>query len=277
MMSTPPSEPGRVVEGAWVDPWPWWTGRDWIAYEEACGDEPGTRQRLLDAATFTTRVVDLGQPQTDLWRGVRRSYHALINRTNNEHALRGRIIGAPTLITTIGRWSWVESCRRLHREVVGRDTRPVASWEIMEGWVQEQRAALAMVATPDHAFRFDTTVPLHGVTTERQHEIDAYALFIIHNRWAYYASAAARVRDVNHALVWNAIVALKRIGVRWLELGWQGEATDDKGRAIEFFRRGFGGVDVSPRVSGCGECVRWYVEGGQIGDGSVCDWCRRTR
>lgn len=78
-----------------------------------------------------------------------------------------------------------------------------------------------------------------------------FAAFERNGPWAYYGHEAASVRDVAHLMIWFAIRELKSIGVERLELGWQGQATDEKGKNIEFFRRGFGGVDV-PATAGEG-------------------------
>mgnify|MGYP001561976968 FL=1 len=70
---------------------------------------------------------------------------------------------------------------------------------------------------------------------------------VIYGEWAYYFSGASIEPNVMHALQWRMIQQLKALGVETYELGWQGEATDEKGQGIEMFRRGFGGVDVPVR------------------------------
>ena len=188
----------------------WWASPQWRAYE-AAGGYP-SRVDELAAATWQTRVIDLTASEADLWRGVRKSYHALIHRVERHYG--------------VGVWepSGILTARALHDAEAGRETRPMATWTLMQDWIRQSRGLLVGAC---HA----------GMPV-------GYAYFLVHEDWAYYASAASRVPDVNHALAWLAIKTLKARGVRQLELGWQGHATDDKGRALEFFKRGFGGVDV---------------------------------
>ena len=65
----------------------WWDSSAWHAYEALHDGPPGRRAALLASAAWQTRVVDLSQNEAALWRGVRRSYHALINRLTHEYEL----------------------------------------------------------------------------------------------------------------------------------------------------------------------------------------------
>jgi hypothetical protein len=181
-----------------------------------------SRADVLRRATWGTRVVNLRSSKDVLWRGVRRSYHALINRQKE------RWVIVPCTPGDMGAF------RRLHVAAAGRETRPAASWGLMAEWVGCGHLVVLGARTPAW------TDPPAGAT-------DGWVGFVGCERggaWGYYGHSAAVVDDVTHALVWSAMLALKAQGVERFEVGWQGEATDDKGRAIEFFRRGFGGVDV---------------------------------
>ena len=169
---------------------------------------------MLARATWRTRVIDLAIGEQALWQGVRRSYHALIHRAERTYTFGSPDCAGP----------WVEEIRALHRESVGRETRPESSWRLMGGWVSDGAAWCQ--------------------TARRDGVLAGYAYFVAHQGWAYYHSSASRERHLTHALIWRALVSLRAAGVRYCELGWQGQATDDKGQAIEFFKRGFGGVDV---------------------------------
>lgn len=185
-----------------------WDTDAWHAYEIAYGDEPGTRSRLLASATFSTQVIDLTQSEADLWTGVRKSYKSKIH-----WAERQRDISLTEDPVAVG------MARAIHIEKAGRETRPMGTWILMADWLVAHQALLVMAPK-------------------------SFAYFIIHRDWAYYGYAASLEPDVNAALVWTAIKALKTRGITQLEMGWQGQATDDKGKQIEFFRRGFGGVAV---------------------------------
>lgn len=194
-----------------------WASADWQRYAEATGHDPLLRLTMLRTAEWGTRIVDLTQPEDKLWADVRGSYHALINR----------LVRDPDFDVTIHTRSpfsdAVWRARDLHRLEAGGDTRSLASWETQETWM---RKGIGIVAL---ATRAGSDV--------------GFAYVVRYGTWAYYFSAASVEPNVQHAIQWTLMRYLKRAGVQCYELGWQGEATDDKGKAIEFFRRGFGGVD----------------------------------
>lgn len=82
-------------------------------------------------------------------------------------------------------------------------------------------------------------------TVYRYRTLVAFAYILTVEQAAYYFSAAATIPDVSHALQWHIILQLKAGGAVAYETGWQGEAQTEKGKQIEFFRRGFGGADVA--------------------------------
>ena len=199
----------RELDGEWrTDAAAWWHSQAWREYERAYGDEPGTRARVLAQAAWLTRILDLSSSEADLWAGLRKSYKALINRANRRLEFR--------LITN------TESARFLHLLAADRVTRPLATWHLMADWLVSDAGVLVL--------GYDGA-PL------------AFAYFIRHKQWAYYGSGASLEDDIQHAVIWHALLELKTRGVRWAELGWQGEATDAKGQSIEFLKRGFGGRD----------------------------------
>ena len=221
----------------------WWETEDWRRYEEAYGDEPGTRAALLASVAWRTRVVDLKQTEVELWRGVRRSYHSIINGLTREYAGGSGardVIGAPeTLATALSRLSpyvaidtaVLYAARRLHIERAGRETRPYSTWEKMAWWLTAGSAQVAVAFNPEG-------------------DLKGYAYFVVHNGWAYYHSSATSRRDLGLALIWWSMLGLKGRRVRWCELGWIGEARDKKGKGVEFVRRGWGGCDVPAAWSG---------------------------
>lgn len=200
-----------------------WESDEWRAYEAATWDAPGTRARLLASAAWTTRVLALDRPEAELWRGVRRSYHALIHRLERDAGLS--VSEARTASDFLG------VCRPLHLAEAGRDTRPLASWLVQGDWV-DARAARCFVAS-------------------RGSRPVGFAFVSVYERWAYYFSAASTERDVQHLIQWHAISELRSAGVLCYELGWMDKDGDsEKDRQIAFFKRGFGGFDVPARLSG---------------------------
>ena len=196
----------------------WWATPQWREYERICGITP-SRVETLAAATWQTRVVDLTQSEAHLWRGVRKSAKSLIHRAERDYAI------------TLRPAEDMERFRRMHRTLAGRDTRPLASWDLMADWVRDGSLVLIGGAYHDRYLLNNQTV--------------AYAAFYVWGEWAYYGHAAAYQPNVAHALVWAGLLEAKRRGATVFEVGWQGQDASAKGRGIEQFRRAFGGVDVS--------------------------------
>lgn len=160
-----------------------------------------------------SQIVDLTQSEAALHAGLRKSYTALINKAERTH----RIFVDETGDALAG-------FRVAHWFKAGRFTRPPETWAMQQQWIRDGHA-LHVCAT------------LAG-------GLDASAFFIVYKRAACYASAVQLNPNVHHALVWRAMVELKARGVEKLEMGWQGYATDEKGKQIEFYKRGFGGQAV---------------------------------
>lgn len=202
----------------------WWDTPDWHAYELAHGDQPGQRSRLLGQALWHTRIVDLAVGAPALWSGVRGSYHAIINRAHRDYKID----------RVSSRLDVAVSFQMVHERAAGRSTRPGKTWDLMAD--MSEYGALEV----------------YGAS--RNGGWHAFAGFYVYKGWAYYGHAAALVDDVAHALVWAAMQQLRDVrGVRYFEMGWQGEAEDAKGRNIEFFRRGFGGYDIPAKRAAKGE------------------------
>ena len=222
-----------------------WRSKRWAEYERAYGDAPGTRSALLADNRWATRVVDLSVEPSRLWAGVRRSYHSPINRATREFdAIGDRVDGQSAWRSVLigpGAGGLIRTAQRLHLFDAGRQTRPDETWDLLGDWADDGGGLLSM------AWDASITARSSGARGDDGSSFSpaiGFAYFIIDGEWAYYASAATVIGSLNASLVWWAIQALKARGVRWCEMGWQGQATDEKGQAIEFFRRGFGGVDV---------------------------------
>jgi hypothetical protein len=196
----------------------WWTSKPWLDYEAAY--QPAIpRAQELAAATWQTRVIDLQRTEAELWQGVRKSYKSIIHKAEREYI----ITQCPPVE--------MREFAKMHHEESGRSTRPDETWSLMEQFVRDGHLTLiAAVAYQPHPPNLS-----NGYA--------AFAAFYQYGDWAYYGHAASRITSLQHALIWTAIRVMRGRGVKRLELGWQGQATDDKGRAIEFFRTGFGGYN----------------------------------
>lgn len=194
----------------------WWDTPEWHAYEVACGEEAGTRARLLASADWQTRVVDLSLSEAELWQGVRRSYRSLIHAAERNYDIDDWCVDCDEFMV---------ACATIHRRIAGKQTRPTGTWMRMGEWLKDDAAMLVLA---------------HDGST-----LIAYVYCVHYRSWAYYFSSACLVKNLNHALLWHAMKALKARGVRWLELGWlERDGDTAKDRQISFLKSGFGGVDL---------------------------------
>jgi hypothetical protein len=160
-----------------------------------------------------TRVIDLSVD--DLWSSIRKSYRHIITDSSSKVVVSEEHSDQ----------TW-ELCQQMHTHASGRETRPSESWRHQERFVDAGDASWFIA-------REYGTDQLLGFT------------YVIHwKAWAYYASAATLRPNVSHPLQWAIIKRLKERGVRYYEIGQQGQDGSKKGKGIEFFRRGFGGTDV---------------------------------
>lgn len=172
--------------------------------------------------TAAHRIIDLTDSQPNLWRGVRRSYRSLIHAAERTCS-----------ITDDSSAEAFRRYRELHQRLA-EIPRANETYDYQQQWLLDDRALLVLI--------------------ERDAMLLGAAYWIIYKQAAYYASGAYTVpRDaesvtrretVAHAAVWRSLLALRDHGVRRVDMGWQGRVRDTKGRAIEFFKRGWGGVDV---------------------------------
>lgn len=198
-----------------------WESPDWEAYEVAYGDAPGTRARLLQEARWQTRLIDLSKSEEQLWKDVRRSYRATIKKGMTDRNLD---------VTFLTPHVYLEHAKALHIRQAGRQTRSDETWDLQAQWLKSGQA--------------------FGVAAWRARENSEVRMvgfaFTAGDREAhYYFSGASSEPDVQHLLQWALIRNLRENGIRRYEIGWQGEAQDEKGKHIEFFRSGFGGDDMA--------------------------------
>jgi len=170
--------------------------------------------------SWKTRIIDL-QPMCDIeviqrWLNVRKSYKSLVNNADKTHRIYVSREPRDVYILQV-----------LHREQSGRDTRPQSTWDAMAAWVQSGHAYLCLAWN------------VAGIC-------DGAVYIYTYKGMEYYGHAATRSKDINHALIWEAIQTSTS---NRFDMGWQGHATSKKGRDIEFFRRGFGGTDQPFPVS----------------------------
>lgn len=181
---------------------------------EATFSEP---DRETEAVDFRTRVIDLRLPVEERWKAVRKSYHQLIRRGRELHALfhHTHAVGLDH--------EAFDEYHGLHRTVFG-DVRPVETYEKQRTFLKNGLAHLY-------------------VAREKGGQPVGATLWYVYKNLAYYASGVYAQDNVAHFMLWDSMHDLAARGVVYAELGWQGRATDEKGKAIEFLKRGFGGED----------------------------------
>jgi hypothetical protein len=178
----------------------------------------GTPQAGFHMRTCFTFVVDLRQPPADLWRGLRRSYKALIHKAGRAYDFD--VYGGGD--DDKAAWRMVRA-HRLHVAAAGRETRALGTWQLQARWLAGGDALLVLAG--------------------RGSESVGFAYVVRWKDWAYYFSGATLEPSVSHALLWEAIQALRCDGrTRWFEVGHDAEDGDDeKARQVAFFKAGFGG------------------------------------
>lgn len=164
---------------------------------------------------WTSHLLEL-QHNASLKKGLRKSYKSIINKGLRELAITQEPDGVLT-------------SRMVHMEASGRATRTEKTWSMMHDWTLTGHG-LNLVARRD-------TKPV------------GFAYFILYKSTAYYGMAGAIEPNVGHTLLWMGISELRDRGFEMLEIGWQGQAPDEKGKQIEFFKSGFPGDDVPVMVA----------------------------
>lgn len=166
---------------------------------------------------WTSRCISLGYASAVLWRGMRKSYHALVHRTERTHRLVLSVSDA-----------LMPDYQALHKATVGTVLpRPDETYALQGQWLREGRALLL------------------GAQARDTDQWDGFVYLFLHHDLAYYGSGPSRgISGVMHGLHWAAIRECAARRLLTYEMGWQQHAQDEKGKGIEMFKRGFGGQDV---------------------------------
>lgn len=192
-----------------------WGTESWRLYQGFyLGHEPSESE--LDPVTSASYVLDLTPPLNEIWEGLSKGH-----KSSTTQGLRY------LEVTEFSNTTWMRGC---HERAAGRITRPLATWEMMNLWIEGDNA-LCLGASgiwPANPF--------------------AWSYFIRFGEGAYYMSACSEPEYKSslhgNALMWHAIRRLKGWGYEWLELG---EAHTE---GIGAFKRHWGA-----RLVGLGERV----------------------
>lgn len=184
----------------------------------------GRPGQSLDAtASFNTYVVDLGLDLAEMWKRLRGSYKPLINKANRERSIQ-TFIGSGEPEDGERSAVLMQTAQELHAAAAGRRTRSDETWRLQAEWLAHGTAALSIAYAATRPVGF------------------AYALNW--KGWSYYASGASLEDSVQHALIWNLMIAIRAEGGKHFEVGHSADANADaKERNIAFFKSGFGGSE----------------------------------
>ena len=176
-----------------------------------------------DSRQIYTQVIDLNKEESEIKRGIRKSYSSLINWGLRE--LNVKIYTKKDVS-----WEVVNEYRKLHILESGKETRTEDSW----------RRQFTMIESGD---AFLVTGGLNG-------SIISAGFFPCSLDSCYYGASASN-RDlfdkpIFHALLWVAILHAKSIGCKWFEVGEQLYPSisqpSTKELGISQFKAGFGGT-----------------------------------
>jgi hypothetical protein len=177
---------------------------------------------------LATRVIDLSQSEGDLLNHMRKGHRCAVKRS--QQSLQSEVYDATNITPEI-----FDQYRRLHHLAAGCVTRPLATFEMMQGWIQSDMAILAL--------------------TRRDGETVGCALISVYKDGAYYSSGCEDPEygnlPVGHALQWAAMRWMKAHDILHYEIGIQPHGMQlhsllsEKELNISLFKRGFGGTTVS--------------------------------
>jgi len=164
--------------------------------------------------THYSSVLDLTQPLEAIWTGIRKSYHQLIHRANEEFRI-------------------VECChadmaafQSLHtRANDGFQPRNDLTYGHQANWIMNGSGMLVMGT---------------GVLDD---EIVAAAYWKLYQGCAYFGSGPSIERGVQHAVIWHSLELLKARGIAKVEIG-QVDGDTPKEKSIGFFKSGWSNTTV---------------------------------
>lgn len=177
-----------------------------LANDHDIGDVPDGYEII----TRRTQVIDLSYPLETLWAGVRKSYHSIIHRANEEHCISEHSYGG------IGFY------QRLHAVACNGQPRCDETYRCQENWLRDGYGMLVMARAA-----------MSG-------KFAAASYWIVYKNCAYYMSGPSIEKNVQHAVIWHSLELLKARGIMKAELGQIGGDTL-KEMNIGKFKVGFGG------------------------------------
>lgn len=206
--------------------------------------------------TITTNILCLGKTENELFREIRKGHKSDIKR-GIENGYTVEVVNSNNF--AIDKFN---GYRKVHFQASGRQTRSDETWDIMQDWVRNDLAVLALC--------------------KKGESVIAATLVDTFKQKAYYHSQAIlpeyqKEKGIGHLMQWEIIKYLTCRGFTHYELGWNWypnisqEVADNKLLGISRFKAGFGG-DKYPLFRGeyfsneeymrkvCSERLERYLE-----------------
>jgi hypothetical protein len=154
-----------------------------------------------------SQVIDL---RTHKWSDIRKSYRGLINQAMKNIGIEKTCLGY--------------KFQTIHQDTFG-STRTQRTYDIQGEWLKGGLAQ-AFIA--------------YKYTPSGEEVYVAGALWIVYRNCAYYASGPSIYDNVQHAVIFRSLEALRSYGVTLVDMG-QIDGETEKERNIGKFKQGFGG------------------------------------
>ena len=177
--------------------------------------------------TLTYNIIDLRKEKEEIWLSVRNGYRSLINKTKS--ICKVKIIDKNQFDE-----SDCEQYRKLHAHASGKSTRSIETFKMMYSMIKHGYAFLILI--------------------ENEEKTLASTLCFTSGTVARYASSAQlnsipNTIGAGHLALWSAIEYCYQNKIMFFNTSICEKdfktSDDEKINSINFFKRGYGGVDIS--------------------------------
>lgn len=182
--------------------------------------------------SLNAQVINLVKPLADLRKDISHGHNADINRAAK--SLKAEIFDKSNITKEI-----FAAYVALHQRAAGRKTRPKATFDLMRGWIFQDKAFL--------------------LGAKAEGKFVGFSYFFVYKQNVFYGSScndpAFSDWPIAHFIQWNAIEWMNKRKYKFYEIGWQiyNEGMSDystkKRINISKFEKGFGG-DTYPLFMG---------------------------
>ncbi|MFA4833312.1 MAG: hypothetical protein WC619_00515 [Patescibacteria group bacterium] len=173
-------------------------------------------------------VIDLKRPLDQLWKEVSHGHQADISRSAK--ILKANIFNRDNINDEI-----FNEYVKLHQKAAGRQTRPLATFDMMKKWIGQDKAFL--------------------VGAKKNNKFIGFSYFFLYKNNVFYGSSCNdpefQQLPISHFIQWSAIKLMNEKKYKFYEIGWQiynegmSDYSSKKRINISKFEKGLGG-EVKP-------------------------------